>query len=377
MTDRLRVLVAFSYSTHYRLGVLRALLADPDTEVDVAAGVTVLKHASQPVAPIDPADLPQLRLHRTYAARSLRWQPGLFRQSLSRDYDVVVWDASLHCLTMWASSLVLRVRRQQTLVYWALGWTTVHGPVKERLKVIGFRLGHALLTYGRRSQEMGIDAGYPSDRLYAVGNSTIDTPEARAVADEPLPPLEPLGLVVSLRLTARKRVDLLLRAAAALDASGTPTRVQVVGDGPERAALEALARELEVDATFHGALYDSAQVADVYRQVHITVIPGHAGLTVIQSLMHGRPVITHGSTERHAAEWEALRDGVTGSFFREGDVDDLVAHIREVAGWVAARGRQVARDCREDYLTHGDPTAHAHRILSAVREVHARRGLRQ
>ena len=331
MTDRLKVLVAFSYSTHYRLGVLRALLADPDTDVDIAAGVTVLKHAPQPVAPIDPGDLPQLRLHRTYAVRSLRWHPGLLRQSLSRDYDVVVWDPSLHCLTMWVSSLALRARRDTTLAYWGLGWTASHGRLKERAKVAAFRLAHGFLTYGRRSAERAVEAGYPADRVFVVGNSTVDTPEAATVVAEPLPPLSPLGLVVSLRLTARKRVDLLLRAAAALDASGTPTRVHVIGDGPERAALQAQAAELRVDATFHGALYDSGQIADVYRQAHMTVIPGHAGFTVIQSLMHGRPVITHGTTERHAAEWEALRDGVTGSFFREGDVDDLVAHIREVA----------------------------------------------
>jgi glycosyltransferase involved in cell wall biosynthesis len=373
MTDRLRVLVAFSYSTHYRLGVLRALLEDPDTDVDVAAGVTVLRHAPQQVAPIDPAALPQLRLHRTYAVRSLRWQPGLLRQSLSEDYDVVVWDPSLHCLTMWASSLALRARRDTTLVYWGLGWTAGHGPVKERVKVAGFRLAHGFLTYGRRSAERAVEAGYPADRIFVVGNSTIDTQEAAAVAAAPMPPLRPLSLVVSLRLTARKRVDLLLQAAAALDAAHTPTRVQVIGDGPERAALEALARRLGVDATFHGALYDPGQIADVYRQAHVTVIPGHAGLTVTQSLMHGRPVVTHGNTERHAAEWEALRDGVTGSFFREGDVDDLVAHLREVAGWVATRGRQVAADCREDYLTHGDPTVHAHRILRAARRVHLRR----
>lgn len=373
MTDRLRVLVAFSYSTHYRLGVLRALLADADTDVDVAAGVTVLEHAPQAVAPVDPADLPELRLHRTYAVRSLRWQPGLLRQSLSRDYDVVVWDPSLHCLTMWASSLLLRARRDTTLAYWGLGWTASHGRLKERAKVAGFRLAHGFLTYGRRSAERAVAAGYPADRVFVVGNSTVDTPEAAEVAGGPMPPLGPLGLVVSLRLTPRKRVDLLLRAAAALEASGTPVRVQVIGDGPERAPLEALARELGVDATFHGALYDAAQIADVYRQGHITVIPGHAGLTVIQSLMHGRPVVTHGSTERHAAEWEALRDGVTGSFFREGDVGDLVTHIREVAGWVSTRGRAVSDDCRQDYLTHGDPTAHARRILSAVRDVHQRR----
>jgi glycosyltransferase involved in cell wall biosynthesis len=369
---RLRVLFAFSYSTHYRLGVLRALLADPDTDVDVAAGVTVLAHAVQKVHPVDPADLPPLRLHRTYAVHSLRWQPGLLRQSLRRDYDVVVWDPSMHCLTMWASSLALRARRRTTLVYWGLGWTARHGAAKEWVKVRAFRLAHGFLTYGARSAELGAAAGYPADRLHVVGNSTIDTPQASEVATA-LPPLEPLTLGISLRLTARKRIALLLRAAAALQQTGTPVRVHVVGDGEERAALEALAGELGVDAHFHGALYDPGDIAEVYRQVHLTVIPGHAGLTVVQSLMHGRPVVTHDNTERHAAEWEALRDGVTGSFYREGDLDDLVTHIRQVAGWIDERGPQVARDCREDYLAHGDPAQHAERILTAVRQVHARR----
>jgi glycosyltransferase involved in cell wall biosynthesis len=373
MSAPLRVLFAFSYSTHYRLGVLRALLDDPDTDVDVAAGVTVLAHAPQPVAPVDPADLPALRLHRTYAVRSLRWHPGLLRQTLSRDYDVVVWDPSLHCLTMWASSLLLRARRDTTLLYWGLGWTASHSRLKEHLKVRAFRLAHGFLTYGRRSAERAVAAGYPPRRIVAVGNSTIDSPAAAAAASAPMPPAPPLGLVCSLRLTARKRLDLLLRAAAALDASGTPTRVHLIGDGAERAALEALADELRVEVAFHGALYDPDRVAEVYRQAHLTVIPGHAGLTVLQSLMHGRPVVTHSNTERHAAEWEALRDGVTGSFFREGDVGDLVTHIRTVASWVQDRPRQVADDCRHDYLVNGDPAVHAGRILEAVRRVHRRR----
>ncbi len=224
----------------------------------------------------------------------------------------MVWDPSLHCLTMWVSSLALRARRDTTLAYWGLGWTASHGRLKERAKVAAFRLAHGFLTYGRRSAERAVEAGYPADRVFVVGNSTVDTPEAATWSLGRCRRCHALGLVVSLRLTARKRVDLLLRAAAALDAAGTPTRVHVIGDGPERAALQAQAAELRVDATFHGALYDSGQIADVYRQAHMTVIPGHAGLTVIQSLMHGRPVITHGNTEQHAAEWEALRDGVTG-----------------------------------------------------------------
>jgi glycosyltransferase involved in cell wall biosynthesis len=58
----------------------------------------------------------------------------------------------------------------------------------------------------------------------------------------------PRWLVVA-RLVASKGVD-----TALLQAADAGRDVTVVGDGPERAALEALARTLPVDVRFHGAL---------------------------------------------------------------------------------------------------------------------------
>jgi glycosyltransferase involved in cell wall biosynthesis len=67
-------------------------------------------------------------------------------------------------------------------------------------------------------------------------------------------------MVFTGRLVPIKRVDVLLHAFARLRSQEIPARLAVVGDGPERGALEHLARELEIDdyVTFHGFLDDSS-----------------------------------------------------------------------------------------------------------------------
>lgn len=367
-----RVLLASSYSAHYRLGVWRALLRSEHVAVEIATARTAPGGHESSVQQISAHDLPQMVVHRTYRLGPLRWQPGLLRQSCRRRYDVVVWDPAYRSLAVWICALVLRARGT-TLVFWGLGWTRRHGRLKERAKVGAFRLAHGFLTYGRSSAQRAVEAGYPQDRLYVVGNSILDSVPAARVAHDDMPALTPLVLGTSLRLTARKRVDLLIRAASTLHAEGFSCRVLIVGDGPERVALQALAAELGVNANFFGALYDERAIADFYSRVHMTVVPGHAGLTVVQSLMHGRPVVTHDNRDAHAAEWEALHDGRSGAFFAEGDLRDLVQRIKEVSRWVERDPVGVAAGCRADYLAYGDPTRHAERLVRAVLAIHGRR----
>ncbi len=63
-------------------------------------------------------------------------------------------------------------------------------------------------------------------------------------------PAHPVGVYVG-RLIAEKNVDVLLRACAGLDVT-----LFLCGDGPQRAELESLARELRVDARFLGFVRD-------------------------------------------------------------------------------------------------------------------------
>jgi glycosyltransferase involved in cell wall biosynthesis len=66
----------------------------------------------------------------------------------------------------------------------------------------------------------------------------------------------PLRVVFVGALAVRKRVDALIEAAALLIARGVALELTIVGDGPERAALEALAQRCGVAArvTFTGAV---------------------------------------------------------------------------------------------------------------------------
>ncbi len=89
------------------------------------------------------------------------------------------------------------------------------------------------------------------------------------------------------RLQERKRVDLLLRACAQLE---TCPDVWIVGDGPARAMLERLGREIYPRANFAGSQHGHA-LDWFFDKADLFVLPGTGGLAVQQAMAHGLPVI--------------------------------------------------------------------------------------
>ncbi|HEY0778896.1 MAG TPA: glycosyltransferase, partial [Gemmatirosa sp.] len=143
------------------------------------------------------------------------------------------------------------------------------------------------------------------------------------------------------RLVPEKRVDLLVRAfALARGRFGSPQRLTVVGDGPERPALEQLAAALGVaDAVdFAGSIYDPASLAPHFNAAWAAVSPGGIGLAAVQSLAFGVPVVL-AEGEPHGPEASSLADGENAVFFARGAVDAmadaLVALEREPVRWAA------------------------------------------
>jgi glycosyltransferase involved in cell wall biosynthesis len=66
--------------------------------------------------------------------------------------------------------------------------------------------------------------------------------------------------------------------------------VVVVGDGPERSILEALAKEVYPAVRFSGAQHGS-DLERIYREADLFVLPGTGGLAVQQAMSFGLPVI--------------------------------------------------------------------------------------
>lgn len=99
------------------------------------------------------------------------------------------------------------------------------------------------------------------------------------------------GAVVVCRLTAQKRVHLALQAIAEL---GEPVPLTVIGDGPERPALEALAATLKgTRISFTGQL-SPAEVAARLGSADVMLFPAVGeglGLAALEALMAGVPVV--------------------------------------------------------------------------------------
>ncbi len=154
---------------------------------------------------------------------------------------------------------------------------------------------------------------------------------------------EPLRLLFVGSLIPRKRLDTLIEALARLSETVTLT---VVGDGPERPALERLATRLGVAARVHwaGAVMPS-QVARYLAEAHALVLPSAAEgrpNVVIEAMAAARAVLA----TRIEGVTELLGESERGLLFEVGDHAGLARHIERL--WqqpdLAGRLGQAARD---------------------------------
>lgn len=126
-------------------------------------------------------------------------------------------------------------------------------------------------------------------------------------------------VVVVSRLVSHKRFHLLLEAVDRLRTARPDLRVDVVGDGPEREALERRATDLGLGdhVRFHG--FAPAETRDaLLTAAWLTVSPSQAegwGLTVVEANAAGVPAVGFAVPGLR----DSVVDGVTGWLVPEGD----------------------------------------------------------
>jgi glycosyltransferase involved in cell wall biosynthesis len=174
------------------------------------------------------------------------------------------------------------------------------------------------------------------------------------------PPPPPLRLAGVGRLVPEKGWDVLLAAAAILRDAGVEVEVDLVGDGPERARLQALAGR---GVRFHGGLAPAA-AQRVVAGAHAVVVPSRReglGLVALEALALGRPVVA----SRVGGLVEAVDDGDDGALVAADDPPALAAAVRALP-LVPPRGDAVARHRPEvvaeaSFTVYGRAVAHAAR----------------
>jgi len=165
------------------------------------------------------------------------------------------------------------------------------------------------------------------------------------------------------RLVGYKGLDVLLRALPGLDANTV-----IVGDGPLRPSLEALARELAIDGRvrFVGAVGEDELLA-WYHACDALVLPSVTrqeafGMVQLEAMLCGRPVV---STELATGVPWVNQHERTGLVVKPGDVASLRQALVRLTTDAALRWR-LGKAAQERVLTHFT----AERMCSATRTLY-------
>jgi len=131
----------------------------------------------------------------------------------------------------------------------------------------------------------------PPGRIVTIYNPAAPTPFPEETTAARIAARAPVVLALG-RLVSDKDFETLIRAFAQLDAPDA--RLAILGEGPERARLGALARDLGVATRLDMPGYVDDIAAQLSRASCLVVSSRHEsfGLSCVEGLAHGLPVIT-------------------------------------------------------------------------------------
>lgn len=188
-----------------------------------------------------------------------------------------------------------------------------------------------------------------------------------------LPGLDMAGpfFLASSRFVERKNLPRLLRAYDAYrEATAAPWRLVLLGDGPERPALEALVHNTPIEGVTFAGFRQIDELPAYYGLagafVHVPLVE-QWGLVVNEALAAGLPVVVSRQT---GCAHDLVRDnGVQVDALSEATIAEALAHLSAPLTDRAAMGRR-SREIVADW----SPEAFANGLLAAVRAGQVRAG---
>ena len=212
-----------------------------------------------------------------------------------------------------------------------------------------FRMAGAVSTGSTGATAYVQSLGVPADRII-LGRNTVDNDwwATRAAAVDQaairrawnIPADAPVALFCA-KLQSWKRPGDLLEAFAR--ANVPESHLVFAGDGPLRRELEQRAGSLGlVDRVHFLGFMNQSGLPAVYVASDLLVLPSDYepfGLVVNEAMICGCPAVV---SDRVGAKYDLIREGVTGSVFRCGEVDALAGTIRSLLSDRARRAKMGA-----------------------------------
>ena len=267
----------------------------------------------------------------------LYWQKGV-QKNLRFGYDTFIILGDTRCLSTWLFCLRARLFfPKKRIFFWTHGWYGKESRFEGVLKKLFFRLPNGgIFLYGNYARRLMIEEGFDENKLFVIHNSLAyerqleirqclkidDVYKNHFKNDNP-------NLFFVGRLTKVKHLDMVLLAMRNLKRDHVRYNLTFIGNGDQKEELRAMAENLGLAdyVWFYGACYDEELLGHMIYNADLCVSPGNVGLTAIHSMVFGTPVLTHNDFAWQMPEFESIKEGRTGSFFKRDDIESLASSI--------------------------------------------------
>lgn len=260
--------------------------------------------------------------NRFFLNRRLMFQHGVIGLCVKAEVTVLVMNPRI--LSGWIILLIRKFLGKRT-VLWGHAWPRA-GKHARTARVRGWMHGLAdvILAY-TQTEAAELLKIMPDKTIIAVPNALYYKREMTPAHNSEAP----TNFIYVGRLVAEKKPELLLNAYATLvERLPRTCNLVFVGSGPMQEYLARRTAELGLSerVRFTGHIGDVQQLRKFYSQTIASVSPGYVGLSLIQSLGFGVPMVI-ADDEPHAPEIEAVREGENARFFTAGSVESLAREL--------------------------------------------------
>lgn len=361
-----KIVIAYPYMPHYRYGIFKQL-EDRISDVTFISG-RASKNGSIAVIP-EGTFKKETQVENVWIGPVL-WQKGLHRKLRDASPEAVIFMGDAAHLSTWVQAIIARIRRQK-VYFWTIGWHRPDHGFRKLVRLLFYRLANNLLIYGNHGRRLGELAGYPKDRMTVIYNSwdSLVSGQDLQLVPKELPDGDRPVIGAVIRLNPSKGLPDIVKAIAYLrDHYGVDADGLIIGEGPERKKLKTLASELGVNLFLPGAVYNRKVLKQLYEKLTVTVVPKAAGLTVIQSLTEGVPVVTVADPNLQMPEFEAIEDEVTGSLVETTDASSIADAC---AFWIErsrTASSEIKEACQRMINNYWSPHSQADLIISFLRD---------
>lgn len=385
MSQKIRLLVVQEQFRFYRVPLLSRISEERDIDLTVVHGTNPPNRGE---AGLNIANGPMLfRVVKgripavTWQDRQALWFGLALRLVRSEPFDVVVHDYFCRFLSIWPMQSFQR-RHNRGFILWGIGFHLPPTWFTDRMRLWMVSRSDAVILYGPREHKRYVSMGVPESKLFVAQNTIdIEGVEAGISAATKLKQRSirervgnfegPILLHVG-RLAKAKRLDLLVESLPFLRKRWPYVKLLLIGDGPERKVLAALAQKLGVAEAiyFAGSITDTVELAPWVLASDLVVAPAQIGLQAPMAHAYGKALVVSDDPLASVSgpEYRAFVPGKTGLTYRHLDRDDLVRAISELLAnpdKLAKMGRSAFRYVREDMPTDWQTTG----FLDAIRSV--------